>query len=67
MLGLMPKRKAKQMDNYRGSDMQAEVGAGCRNGQAKERRICRTIHLSLPIRILLMRYKKGFWKRGVWL
>lgn len=67
MLGLIPKRKAKQINNYRGSYMQAEVGAGSRNGQAKERRICRSIHLSLPFRILLMRYRKMLWKRGVWL
>lgn len=60
----MPKRKVKQVDNSRGSDMRADVGAGSRNGQVKERRICRTICLSLPFRILLMRYQKGSGKKG---
>lgn len=60
----MPKRKAKQVDDCRRSDMHAEVGAGSRNGQVKERRICRSICLSLPFRILLMRYKKGSGKEG---
>lgn len=43
MLCLVPKRKAKR------SSMQAEVGAGNRNGQMKWKVICRAIHLILPV------------------
>ena len=49
MLSLVPERKAKQVDKHGRSGMQAEVGAGTRNGQENWKSTCRTILLILPL------------------